>query len=152
MGKRRPQCDIREWGPNAWQFFHCVSLTYPKKPTADDKKRYKTFFTSLGDVLPCHDCRNNYKKKLKKIPLSDAVLSSQKGLFEWLVDVHNEVNAATHKRKYTYNEVFKQQMTWHEDNRTTSFSTSKTAELCFSVVAFAIIIWAIVKWMHQKKK
>jgi predicted helicase len=72
------------WGPYGWKFMHFVALAYPQKPTADDKKNYKTFFESIQNILPCALCSNNYKKHLLELPLTDSVLESNVNLIRAL--------------------------------------------------------------------
>ena len=94
------------WGPPAWIFLHYITLTYPDKPTNEDKEKYKDFFIRLGDVLPCYACSHNYKIHLDKFPLNDKVLSSKKKFVKWLINIHNEVNKINNKKiistKYFY--------------------------------------------------
>lgn len=84
------------WGPPAWTFLHCVSMTYPEKPDTIEQKKYKQFFSSLGNVLPCKKCRVEYKIWLKKYPIENH-LSSRKALVRWLVRLHNDVNRRNNK-------------------------------------------------------
>ena len=84
------------WGPPAWVFLHCVSLTYPKKPTKEDKEHYRAFFDSLGHVLPCKLCQNEYRAWLKNHPVGPH-LSSRNKLSAWLVELHNNVNLRKNK-------------------------------------------------------
>lgn len=84
------------WGPPAWVFLHCVSLTYPKNPTKEEKAHYRTFFDSLGNVLPCKLCRAEYKAWTKTHPVGPH-LSSRNKLSAWLVDLHNNVNLRKNK-------------------------------------------------------
>ena len=90
------------WGPSAWFFLHCVTLSYPSNPTAEDKMNYKNFFTYLGKVLPCYNCQENYKKHLDEIKLDDCSLKSRQSLVEWLYKIHNSVNKTTGKKTYNY--------------------------------------------------
>jgi hypothetical protein len=94
--------DPKWWGPHCWFFIHSVILGYSDNPTEADKQNFKQFFESLGKVLPCNKCRNNYKQHLMKLPLDDSVLSSRDKLVKWLIDVHNEVNVATQKSPVSY--------------------------------------------------
>ena len=55
------------WGPSAWHFLHTVALSYPNNPTESDKMMFKTFFETLGEMLPCESCRIHYKKTIKEI-------------------------------------------------------------------------------------
>lgn len=92
------------WGPEGWHFIHFVALNYPINPTDEDKRRYNSFFQSLKHTLPCEGCSYNFGEKLKKHPPR---LEDRKSLFEWTVDMHNEVNISTGKPKITYDEAIK---------------------------------------------
>lgn len=81
----------KEWGPALWTSLLYIVLSYPESPTIDIKNDYKTFFLSLGQVLPCMDCRKNYCDHLKVIPI-DMYLDGQTALLNWLWRVHNQVN------------------------------------------------------------
>jgi len=90
------------WGPEAWRFIHFVALNYPIKPTQEDKKRYNNFFHSLQHTLPCEGCAYNYSEKIKKHPPR---LESRKSLFEWTVDIHNQVNESNGKKQFSYDQA-----------------------------------------------
>ena len=92
------------WGPHAWFFLETITMAYSTEPTFQEKKAAEKFFKSLGTMIPCEKCRTNYKKHLKKHPLSEEVLSSRDNLFKWIVDVHNSVDP---KKQKTYDETFK---------------------------------------------
>ena len=91
------------WGPPAWKFLHTITFQYPEYPTDKDKKEYFIFFNSLRNVLPCPNCREHYSNNFQKYPIR---LESRNDLIEWLIDIHNEVNEMTQKRKYSYEEVY----------------------------------------------
>ena len=93
------------WGPSGWRFLHSITFAYPENPTKQDKYNMSTFFNSVGKVLPCEQCRNNYKNHLIKYPIDDNVLSSRHTLTRWLVDVHNEVNMLLGKSVMPYEVV-----------------------------------------------
>ena len=99
----------KDWGPNAWSFIHYVALTYPENPTGEDKENYKMFYDNLKNVLPCQKCAINYKKHLEDIPIDPALVGSRE-LFQWTIDIHNEVNKELGKRKYSYSEVINKYM------------------------------------------
>ena len=46
----------------------------------------------FGKVLPCNLCRDSYSAFVKKLPLTDRVMSSRKNLVGWLFKIHNMVN------------------------------------------------------------
>lgn len=85
------------WGPHGWKFFHFVALGYPKNPTDEDKINYKTFFTMIPSILPCSICSSHYATNLEKHPITDEILSDRTKLFNWSIDMHNEVNIINQK-------------------------------------------------------
>ena len=91
------------WGPHAWFFLHSVTLVYPDNPSEQDKINFFDFFKTLGNVLPCMVCRENYKNHFMKIPLRKQ-LGNKKDLQKWLVTIHNEVNKIHKKKKFTYDD------------------------------------------------
>jgi hypothetical protein len=82
------------WGGAGWTFNHCVTFGYPIEPTKEQKKQYKQYFISLGDVLPCKYCRESYKQFITQgeSALTDDVLKNRKTLTMWFYHVHNTVN------------------------------------------------------------
>ena len=52
------------WGPAMWMSIHVVSFNYPVKPTKEQMKHYATWLTSIGNVLPCKYCRDNFKNNM----------------------------------------------------------------------------------------
>lgn len=91
------------WGSQAWHFIHSVAITFPANPTETDKENYLQFFKSLENVLPCPFCAEHYKENMAKIPPR---FDNSKELFEWSVDMHNEVNKANNKPVLTYEEAY----------------------------------------------
>ncbi len=83
--------NTKEWGPPMWIALHSITFGYPDRPTEQEKKNYKAFFTGLKDILPCSYCRESYAKFIKCIPLDD-YLCSKTCLTYWLYLIHNEVN------------------------------------------------------------
>lgn len=94
----------RVWGPKLWFSLHSITFTYPYNPSSEDKKTVSDFFVSLKDVLPCTACQTNYKKNLADFPIK---LGSRKELVYWLIDLHNNVNVETGKKKWSYQDVIR---------------------------------------------
>ena len=90
------------WGREAWHFIHYVALNYPDVPTDETKRKYKFFFELLPYVLPCPFCGNHFLENLEKLPIR---LGSKKELFEWTIDMHNEVNKSNEKDVLTYEQA-----------------------------------------------
>ena len=85
------------WGPSGWFFIDTIVLSYPDKPSYEEKKIYKNFLLQLKDILPCSSCRDHYTNNIMYIPLNDYYLSSKYKLIEWIIQIHNKV------RKYNGN-------------------------------------------------
>jgi len=81
--------DQKIWGPGLWLFLHTLTFNYPVSPSSDDKERMNRFFISIGDVLPCKYCRENYRKHIKKNPIQ---LNNKREFIRWLITIHNVVN------------------------------------------------------------
>lgn len=82
------------WGGPSWIFNHSVTFGYPLNPTEEQKKKYKNYFVSLADVLPCRYCRESYQKFITSgdTALTDEVMQNRETLTKWLWTVHNAVN------------------------------------------------------------
>lgn len=82
------------WGPPLWKSLHTITFGFPINPSYQDKIKYKNFFESLGDVLPCKYCRESYKKFIDEpdTQLTFDVLNNRYTLSKWLYDIHNKVN------------------------------------------------------------
>ena len=106
----RYQLNISNWGKAGWAYLTAIVLRYPETPTAAEKMQYKTFLTTNGAVIPCGICRTHYQEHLKKFPLSGEVLASRRNLAQWMNDIHNEVNVATHKPKMEFLDMVSEYM------------------------------------------
>lgn len=82
------------WGEPTWKSLHAITYGYPLEPTDNQKHWYKTYFISLGYVLPCKYCRESYRKFIStgETALTDEVLQNRKTLTAWLKRVHDAVN------------------------------------------------------------
>ena len=86
------------WGPSIWHFLHTMSFNYPVKPTREQKKHYKDFIMSLGKILPCKHCRNNFPKNLKSVPITNNVVKNRHNFSKWMYDFHEQVNKMLKKK------------------------------------------------------
>lgn len=95
MKKKNQFAQPSLWGSAAWRMLHCISLTYPEKPSSRDKEDMWRFLTSMGDVLPCRLCRTNYSSYIQKNPFR---LDNREELVDWMIDLHNSVNRRLKKK------------------------------------------------------
>lgn len=70
------------------------------EPTEKGKYDYYNFFASLGNVLPCEQCKTHYAQNFKHLEQSlrqslQQPALAQNGLFRWVYDLHNLVNKQT---------------------------------------------------------
>ena len=78
------------WGGAAWKFLHTIALSYPVKPTQQDKSDYKNFFLSLDKILPCETCAIHFVENIKTHDINK-YLNGPHDLFSWTVKIRNEV-------------------------------------------------------------
>ena len=80
---------------------HTVALGYPaESPSEMQKAAYRSFFVSLGSVLPCETCARGYSGMLAGgalAALDRALDAGSDALFAWTVDVHNSVGLKSPK-------------------------------------------------------
>jgi len=86
------------WGPSIWHYLHTLSFNYPVKPTRKHKKDYKNFVMSLGKILPCRHCRENFPNNLKSLPLTNRALKNRHNFSKWMYDFHEQVNKMLKKK------------------------------------------------------
>lgn len=131
------------WGPSMWKTLHYITISYPNNPTDQDKQNMKTFFQSISNVLPCEKCRAHFAQHLTKYPLTDNVLSSRYNLVNWLINVHNEVNAMNNKRQWTYEQVMDYYAKDHIQDNCIEIAT---------IILLIIIIVVVVYFLYKKIK
>ena len=88
------------WGRFFWTTIHVAALGFPDVATDTVRQKYKVFYTSIGDVLPCSKCRANYSQHFQELPI-DFFLVDKNTLFAWTVKLHNIVNVQTRKKEWS---------------------------------------------------
>ncbi len=134
-----PIIEPTKWGPSAWKFIHYVALSYPENPTEEDVNNYFQFFNNLQFVLPCPKCSENYKRHLKDFPVQNS-LTNNKELFQWTVDIHNEVNKESNKREYSYEEAIQIYLNPTNDQYTTYI------QIGIILLLLLVLFFAEKKW------
>ena len=82
------------WGKHAWVFLHTIALSYPLKPTQEDKQQYKAFYYNLKNILPCETCSKHFKENIEKHSIN---LTGPHELFSWVVKIQNEVQKSLNR-------------------------------------------------------
>ena len=92
---------MTEWQRATWILFHTLTLNYNEQY----KDEYKNFFDSLKITIPCRICRNHYSQNVDKAELSFDQNINPERIFNWTVDLHNEVNKMNRKKVWSYDEA-----------------------------------------------
>ena len=95
----------RVWGPATWFFMHTVSFNYPAKPTPQQRRQYFAWIKSMGNVLPCGKCRENFKDNLCAAGFGMEVMQSRDTFSRFVWRLHDEVNKLLHKKSKAYEKV-----------------------------------------------
>ena len=101
------------WGKCTWVLMHTVAINYPLNPTGEDKEKIHTFFTLLGEILPCKYCRQHYRDSLKELPIR---ADSKMDLVWWTIDLHNKVNVIINKKVLSRKEALQKIMAMYKKN------------------------------------
>jgi hypothetical protein len=86
------------WGPGLWHYLHTMSFNYPVNPTASDKVHYRNFINTLRYVLPCKYCRDNLKKNMIIMPLTNDALKDRDSFSRYVYRLHEMVNKLLGKK------------------------------------------------------
>jgi hypothetical protein len=93
--------DNKIWGPYFWFTLHTITLSYPDKPSYENKRHFNDFFINLQHVIPCNKCQQHYRNHITNNPISTA-LDSKEHLVVWLFNLHNIVNESLGKKKMEF--------------------------------------------------
>ena len=80
------------WGPTMWHSLHCLSFNYPTNPSNKQKKDHANFIFSLGQVLPCRYCRENFEENINSVGISNDVFKNRATFSRFIYDLHEHVN------------------------------------------------------------
>jgi hypothetical protein len=89
-----PSC----WGPAMWHSIHSIAISYPLIRSNEVRNSYYTFFSNLGNILPCAQCKEHYRDNFNSLKdsLLKALNSTERyDLFRFTYDLHNLVNEQT---------------------------------------------------------
>jgi len=86
------------WGTGLWKTMYSIAFNYPEKnPSWSQKRSVVAFFDSLKILLPCDNCRTNYREHLLKSPLGERELLNRHNLTTWVNSIHNSTNKSIGK-------------------------------------------------------
>ncbi len=135
------------WGKHMWYTIHFIALAYPEQPTSEDKRHFQIFFENLHTVIPCYKCSVNYVKHLNELPLDSTALKSNKGLFEWTVDLHNVVNRDLGKRAWSYEKAWSYYTNFSHSN-SNSCRFNRIANWTLATLVLLLFIILVIVLFH----
>lgn len=86
------------FGPIFWTAIHIVSFNYPVKPTTKDARRYERWMRSIGDVLPCKYCRDNFSENYRDAKNGEDVYRDRESFSRFCHRLHSRVNSMLKKK------------------------------------------------------
>jgi hypothetical protein len=82
-----------------------MSFNYPVSPDAKQRRQYAAYIRSMGNVLPCGTCRQNYADNLCAAGFGPAVLRDRDSFSRFVYRLHDEVNKLLGKKSPTFESV-----------------------------------------------
>lgn len=108
--------DPRKWGPYLWTYMHYAAANYPEQPTEQEIHDMMNWLCTLHVTIPCTNCQVHYKRYIDQYkPYLYRICANKHHLFNFLVDIHNQVNKRNNKpivsyeqaREMYYNDVYR---------------------------------------------
>lgn len=94
------------WGPPLWHALHTISFNYPARPDRATRRKYYRFMRSLGDVLPCRYCRENYTGNVQALNFGPHHFKNRDTFSRYVYNLHEHVNTMLGKTSHlTYEKV-----------------------------------------------
>jgi hypothetical protein len=87
------------WGPATWHLLRVISFNYPPEPSELDIDNYMQFIRSLGNVLPCGACRENYPHNLETAGFGRQVFRDRDSFGRFIYRLEQIVYQMTSKQK-----------------------------------------------------
>lgn len=78
--------DPKIWGEGGWHLLHRLAHT---PGTFSNMETARDFYTTLGQILPCKSCRENFKGHLAHLPFPKRLPD----VGRWVYTIHSRVNA-----------------------------------------------------------
>lgn len=93
---------IKRWN-YYWYNLHYFSLNYyPTNPTIQDKEQIRNLIKVMSTTgIQCPRCKAHFNQYIRTHPIETEALPSRSKLFEYFVNLHNDVNKRNNKTIFT---------------------------------------------------
>lgn len=88
----------QHWGNSLWSFIHSLLLENINTDNIQTIEILKNLLINIQNCMPCYKCKNKYTPYLSKLENTNSIIE----LFNWSVDLHNEINKHFSKSEWTY--------------------------------------------------
>ncbi|MDB4769521.1 Erv1/Alr family FAD-linked sulfhydryl oxidase [bacterium] len=89
------------WGPPLWKTIHTFAATLTPE-TADS---YIKFLYTTASLLPCKECKENFKKLLKQYPPAQYITNNNNDAFFYSYLLHDVKNRSLGKKSPPFDDV-----------------------------------------------
>jgi hypothetical protein len=139
------------WGPHIWKSIHYIAMAYPDRPSPMDRRRYKHFFMTLHEFIPCKTCAINYVRHVtQELPPIDRFLDSADHIFEWTVMLHNMVNKELGKPSWTVQQA-KEALAHEEGGKSDTTDTTTCILALLSITVCGVLAFFIIRRKSNSK-
>ena len=137
------------WGSGLWTTLHSITLNYPELPTHKNIQEHRNFLHSLGKILPCPGCVQEYNKYISKNP---PALHDKELFVEWMIDLHNDINRRLNKKIRSKEYVLNLYKNKYSTNILSLFSFNNNFYNPVNIlVLLIIIIIGLIFYLYKKK-
>jgi hypothetical protein len=99
------------WGPPMWDSLFYIAFSYPEiNPSKIEKENIYNYLISIGEILPCENCRIHFRNNLKENPLTEQILASRKNIILWLLSIKNNISISKQESEMTYDMIINKYM------------------------------------------
>ena len=99
---RQETVNTSMWGPPLWKMMHILSTFHPDTVVSHEEfmKLWDQLFVALKEEIPCPECRSHVQNWLSKNPDFRS-----RGIKQYILDLHNDVNARRSVALWTIQQV-----------------------------------------------
>ena len=90
------------WGPIYWNFLYLTVMGMPVSFSVEQSREFSNLIHKFHVFLPCEDCRQHYKREVRKI---SAQIKDKNTAMNVVLHLHNQVRARQGKRLFSQNEI-----------------------------------------------